>query len=190
MEKKMSAAKAEKVLQGAVDITDRMVAAAEAAEKPDYYRTGRCRFCGEENHTNLETFETQAEADDYVSDHCTCSQATRARARREEQNYYEDMIDNLHFERQQNAAERAEIAQSAMDTINQLFGNGAKERGAVAIDDEVLGFLHTAAMLVYDGLIGAFSTSVAPSVSVKITCKKQVIAIERGEATKQKLEVI
>lgn len=164
-------------------------ATADAAQYP-YIHHGYCRFCGCENHTGFKSFETQAEADAYVSEHCTCSQAAKARARREEQNYYAGIVSHVHFQREQHADERAEIAQNAMDTINQLFGTGAEERGALAIDDEVLGFLHSAAMLVYDGLIGSFGTSVAPSVTVKITCKKQVLAIERGEATKQKLEVI
>jgi hypothetical protein len=152
-------------------------------------KTGRCRFCNEEDTVGFNAPETQEEADQIVTNKCDCEDATRDRRKRSAQTRYDEMVEGIHLKRKLDENTRNDIAQGAIETLDKLFGDDAALYGKVKIDDETIGFLHNAAMLVYDGLIGSFSTAVAANVSVKITLKKGVLAIERAEAIKQKMEV-
>ncbi len=151
---------------------------------------GRCRYCGAEDTVRFNTAHSQEEADGIVTDKCDCAEAARDRRHRAAQTRYDELVEGIHLKRKLDEDNRNTIAQHAIETLDKLFGDEAALYGKVKIDDEALGFLHNASMLVYDGLIGSFSTAVAASVSVKIIVKKGVLAIERAEATKQKMEVV
>lgn len=152
---------------------------------------GTCQFCHESAPVRLsQMFYTQENADYDVSMRCDCAKGRQMRIRLNKQELYDTRIADLHKERLKRAEKRNSIKIETIEVLDELFGNKAVELGKVKMDDEVLDYLLATAMMVYDKLIGSFSTLLFDGVSVKIALKDNTLSVERMEKSRQKQEVV
>ncbi len=80
--------------------------------------TGSCRFCGQIANVGY-SFSTQEEADEYATEHCSCTEAVIQRESREQIGY-------------------------AKERVKQLFGADAKENGFSPVkEDAVISILNS-----------------------------------------------
>ena len=142
----------------------------EPCRRPEPPHYGACRYCGQAQ--SVYACANDAEAEEYATRHCRCSEAIA----------YQDKRAAI--------ARRASTLAEARENIDDLFGEGALDRGDDAVKDDVLDILCTAAEMVYDGKIAVHQMSLTLRIKSKISLnKKGNLEIERKDAKSSKAEV-
>lgn len=105
----------------------------------DYLVEGACDFCGQTQMLKANEPMTGSDADAYITAHCTCQQANKARARKE-----------------------------MNSSIEALFGFECVDMGFMPENDDVLRALKDLAALVDDEVLGNVQAALPGGDTVKI----------------------
>lgn len=137
------------------------------------FTTGACAYCGQQ--LTVVPADSQNDADERATDSCNCPGAKEARA------------DEEH--RQARIEKREETLDSAKADLDDLFGEGAAEKGKRSVKPEVLAWLYQGAVFVYDELLRKVQFTVTQGISGTISkTDKGKLTIQRDDKTTTKKE--